>query len=423
MASKFTNLFDLLGGNESDDDVTDLYERMKKKADEEVPSSPPKTRKEYIVFAENSEHIDSRGNGNENAKSDEEGWQVVHKKVYAKKIQENGNELSNGSEPTTGKGDVNGKISMTNGNANGNGNGRGGKKKGSGRYRGRGKGSVGNGNHDNENRDKDLSNGGNGDVVDAGNSEGDAAVTVESLNDKESGGKETTEEVKSDIPKPEETAEEREERLRKEQREERRRLRIQEAAEEARKMTLDQYEALLKKKQALNLKKTEARRVVSTDEDFENMKEVGKKLDNDETLIVEKEKTKGKAALVKSTSESKLKKSKSFEKGPKPLAANLAKLFRPASFRSHRSRRGRDHENQVGFAHRLPSQNGSTSEDLPSNNGPLDEKVLKDEIQFPVLGSVPPALPSESSAPPANPSTSSESSSAPPSNPSTSSGC
>ena len=76
-----------------------------------------------------------------------------------------------------------------------------------------------------------------------------------------------------------------------------------------------------------------ARRVISADENFKNMKEVGKKLDNNETLIVEKEKPKGKAALVKLTSESKLEKSESFEKEPKPLAIGLAKLFRPASFR------------------------------------------------------------------------------------------
>ena len=36
-----------------------------------------------------------------------------------------------------------------------------------------------------------------------------------------------------------------------------------------------------------------ARRVISADENFKNMKEVGKKLDNNETLIVEKRKAEG----------------------------------------------------------------------------------------------------------------------------------
>ena len=105
---------------------TDIYERRKKKPDEEVPSSPTKTIKEYIVFAQNFEHINSKeeahGNGNENGiRSDEEGWKVVPKKVYAKKVQENGNGLANGdgSEQTKGNGDVNGKRLMKNGNVNG----------------------------------------------------------------------------------------------------------------------------------------------------------------------------------------------------------------------------------------------------------------------------------------------------------------
>ncbi|KAH9603661.1 hypothetical protein KSS87_009237 [Heliosperma pusillum] len=419
MASKYLNLFDLLAGDEEGDDVSVLYDRMKQKAVEDVPSSPPKTRKEHIVFEQ------AHGNGNENGtKSDEEGWQVVSKKAV-KKVQENGNEHANGdgSEQAKGGADVNSERPMTNGAGNGNMNGRGDRKRGNGGYRGQ-RGRRGRASDNGE--VKDLSNGGNGDGVDAGdsnvNSEGDAGVTVESSNGKETEEQETTEEVKIDLPEPEETAEERKERERLEQirkeREERRRLWEQEKAEEARKMTLDQYEKkLLEKKQALNLQKAEARRVVSAEEDFENMKQVGKKKDNDETLVVEKEKPNGKAVLVKSTSEPKLKKSGSFEKGRKPQADGLAKLFRPASFRGGRSGRGRDSSNQGGFGRRFPTQNGSSSDGPQTNNGQppaaedlpaAGDETLKYNLQFPVLGSVPPpAPPSESSEPPANPSTSS----------------
>ncbi|XP_074268793.1 uncharacterized protein LOC141592104 [Silene latifolia] len=393
MASTYMNSFYLLGDDESVD-VSELYASMKKKAVLEVPSSPPKSRKEYTVFGEEPERLvyddepncepsGSNGKGNLAKNGTTKKTYVQQGQSYGGGRRGRGNyhrvQHSNGGVNGDSKfGD--GERPRRNGNWNDGGNRRG---RGNGGYRGQGRGGI---------EYRRIDNGGHSNA----NSEGDSRARLESSNGKEAGIKETVEEVNGDVPEPEETPEQQKEReiaeLKKKEWEEKRRKWEQEEAEEAKKMTLDQYEKLvLEKKQKLNLQKEEARRVVAADKDLENMKLVGKKQDIGDILIVGKAKPKAKAVVDKPKKiEEKLKKSDSLDKqGHKPVAVSVAKLFERASFGgSHRDGRGQGGGNQSGFGRRFPYRGGSVG-----NNGtgkfPTEQDVkFPTEQDFPVLSSV-----------------------------------